>query len=239
MLNVRSDRIAVIIPNYNYGLSLANAVYSVQRQTQPVDYIIISDDNSSDSSKSVISGLIKKFNNLIVVNSNKTTGPSAARNRGIRAAWGLSDIDYIGFLDSDDLYEKDKVQESISVLKKYPGIGMVYSDYYIQNNIDNTRRIEYKEPFSLKRLHQECFGHTPIIRKNVIGQVGLFDEELRVAEDWDMWIRIGEKFPMYHIPKPLHTYTVHENGTTNKVNKEVWQKCWQRVSQKILERNNG
>jgi glycosyltransferase involved in cell wall biosynthesis len=245
--------LTVVIPNHNYACWLPDAINSVAADPYPFKRIIVVDDGSTDNSWDTICKLGDITNaddpkeNMIYTGQVQNTvlcayrfekagGPSRARNLGITALWNQTHL--FGFLDADDEYLPGKISKSIATFVESPErIGAIYTDY---DTVDiNTGRVVrvYKEPFSRERLLQECIVHSAcMVNKLALHACGLYDEELRCAEDFDLWLRISEKFLIVHIPEPLMSVRVGSHNSTNVVKKETWNRCLQRVSQKVQER---
>lgn len=260
MMNSENPRVNVLIANYNYGDWLIDAVNSALDQTYPNLAVTVVDDCSTDDSwnklyKSLFQNqphnkfLPSEFDirsrsmnkggrdiGLTAIRLNKNSGPSIARNVGIAHTFETSDFYMI--LDADDMAHKNKVWRMMEEGMKLPGIvGIVYGDYSTINVETGLERIEYKPNFSLKTLLRECIIHSgSLVSKQALEFVqqpyGWYDPELRVCEDYDLWLRITKKFTALHIPESLTRVRVTPNNSSNQVNKEIWQQCMYRVYQK-------
>ena len=257
-------RVTILIANYNDEEYLDRAIESAVNQNYvgPLQICIV-DDGSTDKSWDIIEQYIKKpikdtFMDLDVISSgqlsgrfgntklvaikNKNTGPSEARNIGIK--YTLQKTDIYAILDSDDEMYENKISECVPVFQKGGNaIGVVYADYDTFHT--NTGKIirEYKEPFSRKRLVQECIVHSgSLISKEALEEVlesnGYYDKTMRTCEDYDLWMRISEKFIIAHVPKALTRVRVTGDNSSFIVNQEVWQKNWMRVMEKMQARLN-
>lgn len=253
-----SNKIAVIIANYNYGHFISDAIESCISQTRKPDVVVIVDDNSNDGSKELIHEKLSKveysveiINNLSVYSYDyegvkfvfipleKTGGPSLTRNIAIDLT--VNQIDFYQILDSDDIMYSDKLKSLEQKMMESPEIGVVYADYDILNVNTNNLIREFKKPYTKRDLLQECIVHSgAMIRKNALlatrDQFGYYDVNLRCAEDYDLWLRISERFTIAHVPQPLTLVRVHPNNATFSVKNEVWQACWNRVKQKLMQR---
>ena len=97
--------------------------------------------------------------------------------------------------------------------------------------------IEYKSIFSKELLHNECIVHSgSTIRSSVLEIVadenGYYDNNMRTCEDYDLWIRISNKYMIYHIPEVLTFVRNHKNNSTYTVDKKIWESNWLRIRQK-------
>lgn len=243
--------ITIVIPNYNYGHWIEEAIDSVALDEYPKKKIIVVDDGSTDGSARKIFHLLKEqkqsdVNGIVGINGlyknieltliacNEKRGPSAARNIGIK--FGINSTDVFSFLDSDDMHIQGKLKyTSEALLKGWGNIGAVYSDYINVDIHTNIQYHQYKEPFCTERILQECImPSNSLVPKYVFEKIGLFDESMRVAEDWDFWIRMSKFYIGYHIPKFLSLIRTGNYNSTNTVSKDVWISNWQKIREKIL-----
>lgn len=232
--------VGVIIPTFNHKQYIDSAIESVFNQDVLPDYLIIVDDGSSDGTYEYVSDKYDDCSlfSMSGVHHEKSLGPAAARNTGIKALWDKVDVFF--FLDSDDIYEENKISQSIKKWGEAPDmIGCVYSDYLTLNS-NGLKLQQFKEVYSRERMLQECLPNCDsLITKKALEQVGLFDESLRVCEDLDLWLRISEKLMLVHIPEPLLTIRIGEHSSSSSVSKDLWQKCYSRVFDKMKQRIGG
>ena len=117
-------KISVIMPAYNSGRFIGEAIESVIKQTYPDLELIVIDDDSRDSTRSIVEDLQKKFPEKIRYIRQENGGPSKARNAGINQARG----EYIAFLDADDIWHAFRLQEGMAILEKDPQIALVHGN---------------------------------------------------------------------------------------------------------------
>ena len=207
--------VSVIIPTFNRADLVLKAIQSVLAQDY-VDYeIIVVDDGSIDDTGSVLQSLVEQGVIRYIYQQNR--GESAARNRGIVEANGR----YIAFLDSDDLFDPDKLEIQVKYLQDYPEVGLVHSGFIKFDNDGND--LGYRDPswFSGMIYPQMLLYWTTLmavdtvlVPKTVFDSVGLFDESLRTGPDLDMWRRIARKYPFGFIDKSLARVRVHAGNTS-------------------------
>lgn len=251
-MSLSKEIISVIIPNHNYGRWAESALDSVLDNYFDGVSVYFIDDGSSDNSASIVYNFIsEKYENvsnnipgisgrykdspmkITLISKNESSGPSIARNIGI--THGFNETNYFMFLDCDDIYLPTKIKKSYDIIKKFePMVGCVYTDYInfsIYNDIETHMN---KEPFSKNRLLEECIiPCNCLVPKYVFEKVGLFDEEMRVAEDYDFWIRMSKHFIGYHIAEPLAKIRVGRYNSTHTVPNDVWIKNWNRIREKL------
>jgi len=264
-----SPKVTVLIAHHNYEEFLGSCIESALSQTYPHIHVCIIDDCSDGSNGSIIGDtpldtVIQKFltpdkinlmtveGNLHITTSDKITliritdrsrGPSYARNRGIEYMWDNTDI--FAILDADDENYPTKIERCVQVIQKHPTeIGAVYTDHVTLNTTTGNSRVEYREPFDIHRLLCECIVHSgAVINKLALEQVkektGYYDELMRTCEDYDLWMRIAEKFIIVHIAEPLSLVRVQPKNSTDMVAKQIWNMNYQRVFQKKQMRQHG
>lgn len=180
-------QISVVIPTYNRYEFLKRALHSVFAQTYLPNEVIVIDDGSTDNTENIHHDFptIK-----YIYQDNK--GVSSARNLGIKNAQN----GWIAFLDSDDEWHKDKLQEQVSFHKKNVNILMSYTD---EKWIRDSK--EVKIPKKFHKIGKDIFAEnieycniapsSVMIHISLLNKVGLFDESLEVCEDYDLWLRVA------------------------------------------------
>ena len=255
--------VTVIIPCHNYGDTVQQAIQSVADQTYPVNNrrVFVSDEGSKDNTWEVLTEQIPYDEPMELIDEDETgrkvmlgllkgmqvycvkqpsgDGPSSARNRLIKMAWDITD--FFSMLDADDWYMPTKLEKTVAPMAADPKfVGLVYNDAILYNVKKRSQIYEYREPFSRVRLERECItSNTPLVNKAALAAVGLYDEEMRTAEDWDLALRITESFVAIHIPEALHYYRITGQNASDTVDREVWNRNWQRIAQKLQQRRNG
>lgn len=214
--------VSVIIPTYNNAQFIIGTVLSVLQQTYSDVEVIVVDDHSQDETRS----LLQKINDsrLRYLLSAGKANISAARNTGIKAARG----EYIAFLDSDDLWVKNKLQEQVRILKENPNICMVSSNFepigdvaYTNNYIDRHILREYRDyAYNEVALRSPIVTSSVLVRRAEIVAISSFDEDPRFLfiEDWDCWLRLIQKFgPVRVLKSKLVYYRVIYSKNRNMV----------------------
>ncbi len=252
--------VTVMMPVYNYGRYVPGAIDSILGQTYPNMGVVIVDDCSTDDTLGIIDAKVFKDREyqehktpdykmkmtkigdraVGVIALNRNGGPSRARNIAIEAT--LDQTDFYANLDADDEMHPHKVEVCVTYMMQSPEIGVVYADYDIFNEATGNVLREYKEPFSQERLLQECIVHSgAVIRKEALvavrDQFGFYDNEMRTCEDYDLWIRISEKFMICHIAQALTFVRIQPDNSTFTVDKSIWERNWQRIAMKTQARH--
>lgn len=214
MINRKNNgKVSVIIPVYNGEKYIRNAIDSVINQTYRNFEIVVANDGSTDNTVEIL----KEYGDKIRWKSQENKGPASAKKFGTSMAKG----EYLAYLDSDDMFLPDKLKQQVDYLDKHPEVGLVYSGYYqVDEKGEIVKLISCNKKKAL--LIQQNYVPTSgvMCRRECIDNVGVFDEDLGSNYDWDMWLRISEKYPIHCISKPLFKYRVHgENISLTRSNR--------------------
>ena len=192
--------ISVVIPSYNRKEFLKRSIDSAINQTKKPFEIIVVDDGSTDGTET----MIKSDYDFVKFIKQKNKGVSAARNIGIEVSIG----EWICFLDSDDEWKKDKLEKQINAMKSNPGYKFFHSnEIWIKNGIRINQKKKHKKYGG--DIFDKCLDMCRIspssvmINKTVFDEVGNFNEDLVVCEDYELWLRICDKYRVFFIDEPL------------------------------------
>lgn len=204
-------RVSVIIPTYNRQDDVILAINSAQNQTYPPFEIILVDDGSTDGTVDRVNCLERPIRYLHLAHSGL---PAVARNAGIRLSTG----DLIAFLDSDDCWLPDKLEQQMRFLQLNPSIGMVCSNAYIDLPEPGRQAPCYFEPTKeisppiLQELIKDNFviTSTVLIRRDGLEDVGLFSEQadLCALEDYELWLRLAAVREIAYFPTATTLYKI-------------------------------
>ena len=192
--------ISVVIPSYNRKDFLKRSIDSAINQTKKPLEIIVVDDGSTDGTEA----MIKSDYDFVKFIKQKNKGVSAARNIGIKVSIG----EWICFLDSDDEWKKDKLEKQINAMKSNPGYKFFHSnEIWIKNGLRINQKKKHKKYGG--DIFDKCLDMCRIspssvmIDKTVFDEVGNFNEVLVVCEDYELWLRICDKYRVFFIDEPL------------------------------------
>ncbi len=213
-------RVSVIMPAYNRADLIHESIKSVLDQTFKDFELIIINDGSTDNTLSVVESFAS--DSRVVIINQPNVGEGGARNTGLAAAQG----DFIGFLDSDDLWLPKKLELQIELIDNSDGLEWVYSDTEVfdSDTGKTTHLFSNRNPQKAgnvsKNLILNCFiaSPTPLVARHIFEEVGSFSD-FKIAADWDMWLRISAKYKLGRIREPLARYRVHAGSVT--LNKSV------------------
>ena len=192
--------VTVIIPTYNRGWILKEAIDSVLLQDFDDFELIVVDDGSTDNTQDILNGYACD----IIVLRRDNRGVSAARNAGITCASGQ----FIAFLDSDDMWLPGKLSSQVDFFKSNPEALICQTE---ELWIRNGKRVNPKKRH--KKFSGMIFKHSlplcivspsaVMLKKSLFDKTGVFDEKLPACEDYDLWLRISCKYPVFLIDTPL------------------------------------
>ena len=196
----KNPEVSVILPTYNRGWVLREAIDSVLAQEFKDFELIVVDDGSTDNTGEILDSYEQDI--LVLRQSNK--GVSAARNRGIDAAEGR----LIAFLDSDDLWLPRKLSSQVDFFNSNPeAVINQTEEIWVRNGVrvnPKTRHHKFSGMIFERSLALCLVSPSAVmIKKNLFSEVGVFDENLPACEDYDLWLRISCRYPVHLIETPL------------------------------------
>jgi len=209
-------KISVIIPSWNRADQLAAALDSVYAQTLAPHEVIVVDDGSSDSTRQRVTCDYPHVR--YIYQHNK--GVSSARNTGITAAGG----DWIALLDSDDRWQPGKLEHQRQALAANPGYRLCHSD---ETWIRNGKRVNPMKKHAKVggHIYRHCLPLCVIspsavmMHRELLEDVGLFDETLPACEDYDLWLRICASNPVLYVDQPL---VIKVGGHEDQLSRRYW-----------------
>ena len=214
--------ISVICPTYNSSNFVEKALNSILNQNYFHFEVIISDDGSTDDTLKILENFKIKFlkNNIefkIIQNIHK--GPGAARNEAIK----VSKYDWLAFIDSDDFWEKNKLNIVSQLAEKYTNINCILHRQYFKSKKGKIKLHNYDKYFNPnKKVFNQLFKSnfiamsSIVIKKQLILKYGGFDESLQNAQDYDLWLKVGDELNIFIIKDYLGTNVERENNITSR-----------------------
>ncbi|MBD2693189.1 glycosyltransferase [Anabaena catenula] len=209
--------ISVIIPVYNGEKTIRKTIDCVLKQSFSLLEIIVINDGSTDATLEIVQSI---SDSRLQVFSYVNSGLSASRNRGLVHASG----EFISFIDADDLWTSDKLEDQIKALQENPKAAVAYSwtdyidgdDKFIKRGRHSTITGDVYTKLLLFNVLEN--GSNPLIRKEAFNTICGFDESLPAAEDWDMWLRLAAKYEFVVVPKAqiLYRLSMHSMSTNLK-----------------------
>ena len=215
--------VSIIIPLYNKEQSIGRTIHSVLNQSVGIFELIVVDDCSTDSSFRQAASFSDP--RLKFVRHPQNKGVSAARNSGIRQASG----DLIAFLDGDDYWETNFLEEITGLVSAYPAAS-VFSTNFRQIGANGTGK-QLKYPLREKGYVHDFFksakpyplicSSTAVVRKACFERVGYFDPQISHGEDTDMWVRLMSAYRFAYSPEVLATICLDAENRSDSVVPEI------------------
>ena len=214
LLVISQPLVSVIIPTFNRGYCLAEAISSVLNH-RGFELIVV-DDGSTDNTQKIL----QKFPDIRSISLPENRGVSYARNRGIEIARGS----LICFLDSDDLWEKGKLEAQVKWMQENPECQAIYTDEkWIRNGV-RVNPMNKHQKYS-GDIFKQCLPlcivspSSIMLRKSLLDVVGIFDESMPVCEDYDLWLRIAIR---YHFKFLSDKLIVKRGGNVDQLSRKYW-----------------
>jgi glycosyltransferase involved in cell wall biosynthesis len=209
--------VSVVMPAFNVDWCVRRAVDSILAQTFRAWELIVVNDGSTDDTR----GVLASYGNAIRVINQENRGMSAARNAGIRAAQGS----LVAFLDADDCWLPEKLAQQVELLQRRLEIGFCSTSARIESpggEFLNLWQCPNKGTDVLQTLFAENAAiaggcSAVVVRKELLDQVGLFDERLRGFEDPDLWIRLAAVTGYACIDEALVVVVRRENSVSRNL----------------------
>jgi glycosyltransferase involved in cell wall biosynthesis len=247
--------VSVIIPTHNCADYIADAIESVLAQTYGEYEIIVVDDGSTDGTKSALAPYMGKIHHL----HQDNRGVSAARNAGIARARG----EYIAFLDADDIWFPMKLDLQVRALKAHPEAGLAFTDFldFDESGVTRQSRLntwpQARAWFDRQRIEDTEIACGPmyedllqtnwihassaVVKRHVLGVVGLFDEACLSGEDTELWLRVARQHPLLCVNRVLSGYRYRSEslcGPTDsramRINRIVVQVLEKHLQQRLI-----
>lgn len=211
MNNTTLPEISVVMPVYNAEKFLKEAIYSVLNQTFTNFELIILNDKSTDSSKSIIESYLANDSRIVFIDKTINVGPANLRNEGFDRARG----NYIALLDADDIANPTRFEKQIAILKNNPEIGVCGSWFTTFGEKEKRKLIrhpEKQEAIKVSFLIDCTIGNsTTFFRKNILDSTR-YDKEYVPVEDYHLWSRLITRTNFYIIQESLVEYRIHETN---------------------------
>ena len=226
--------VSVVIPTWNRAREVRRALASVHAQSRAADQIVVVDDGSTDETRVMLAD-----EDRIEVLRCRHRGVSAARNEGIRGSTGS----WIAFLDSDDEWTSDKLEQQVAAVESSPTYRICHTDeIWVRNGRRVNPRLKHRK--SGGWMYERCLPLCAIspsavmIERGLFGEIGGFDESLPACEDYDLWLRICSRYPVLYVERPL---TIKHGGHSDQLSSTVpaLDRYRIRALRKILEQGHA
>ena len=218
----------MIVPTYNYGRFIEETLECLLAQSYGNWECIVVDDGSTDDTAERVSRFIERDTRFKFLRQENAR-QAAAKNNGLRNCAGQ----YIQFLDADDLIEPQKIEKQVEYLEAHPEVDIVYGSMRYFKTETPAERLYWvwgenkpwmpetsgsgKEVLTALVRQNIMVINSPLMRKRVVDVVGLFDDRLPPAEDWDYWLRCaaaGMRFQFADLPGTLALVRWHSSSSS-------------------------
>lgn len=206
--------ISVVIPSYYQALFLKDSIESVLNQDYPLKEVIVINDGAKDDAEKVA----QIYEDVIYLYQDNQ-GVSVARNTGLKHSSG----EYIIFLDADDILLPGALSYQAEMIKKHPEVafisgGHVHTDEHL--NIVKEVSSPIKDNFYEAMLTTNYIGmHASVLYRRFVFEELAFDPYFRSSEDYDLYLKIAYKYPLYNHTKPIAGYRFHPQNTSKNLPK--------------------
>ena len=212
-------KLSVLLPVFNGQRFLREAIESILHQSYETFELIVVDDGSKDDSAAIV--LSYGDRRIRLLSNENNIGLIASLNRGIDESYG----EYIARMDADDRSGPERFAKQIEFLDRNPSVAMVGTwGRCIDSNGQVFDDIQLPvEPLRIEDslLSGNCFIHTSVMfRRSLVREAGNYSEEAVFAEDYDLWLRLSEKYPLANIGEFLVEYRIHEDQLSLKMLKK-------------------
>lgn len=209
--------VSVVVTCFNGAETIADTIDSILAQSVSPSEVIVVDDGSSDESLSILLG----YGDRICVITQENGGPSKARNTGIAQSSGP----WISLCDGDDLWHPAKLERQIEAALSHPEIKIFATSWRRSYGDLSDKGSSYRivSRSEILRLNQFQTS-TVFMARSIFDDVGTFDTEVDVAEDWEMWIRAALTSKVYIDDTPLVMYRDSPKGVSKDLS-TLFDRC--------------
>lgn len=214
---------SIVITAYEAAETIGTAVASALAQTRPAEEVLVVDDGSNDD----LAGALAPYMDRIELVRRENGGGAAARNTGAGAAKG----EFMAVLDADDAYHPQRLEAIAGLAGERPELDLVTTDARLVAQGESAGTFATYTPFVWEgqrtAIFETCFvGGWPAIRLSRLESIGGYDESLRIAYDWDCWLRVildGGRAGF--VDKPYYDYVLHQGSLSASRAPSLWERA--------------
>jgi GT2 family glycosyltransferase len=201
-------RVTVVLPIYNHRSLLPGAIASVLAQTYTDFELVVVNDGSTDGTREYLDGLTDP--RIVIVHQENQRLPGALNTGFARARCEL-----LTWTSADNTCAPMFLEALVGALDRFPEAGFAYSAFAWIDAKDRITGIHRDQEVTVRSLLKQNPGIAAFLyRRECQDTVGMYDPALEGAEDWDMWLRIVERYPAVYVPEILYYYRLHDDSMT-------------------------
>lgn len=212
---MKDPKVTVIMPVYNGEKYLNEAIDSILGQTfKDFEFLIINDGSTDKTGE-----ILESYNDprIKIIDNEKNIGLTKSLNKGLKLARG----EYIARQDADDISMTERLEKEVLFLDHNKNIALVGTYYYMINEkgkiLNTAKLLTNSEEIKIGLLKGNRFGHGSVMfRGECVKEVGYYREELGPVEDYDLWLRISDRYDIANIPEPLYKWRININSVSVK-----------------------
>ncbi len=210
MKEIKKNLVSIISPSYNTARFIREMIESVLMQTYSKWELIIIDDASSDNTDDIVNSF--SDNRIIYLKNDKNKGAAYSRNRALRLAKG----EWIAFLDSDDLWEKDKLSKQLTYMLDN-GYKFSCTKHHSIDELSQNTGMIYTSPSHVSKIgmYMYCWPGclTVMYHRPTIGEIQI--EDLKKNNDYAIWLKAIRKADCYYLDEDLAGYRIRESSISH------------------------
>lgn len=208
-MNEASQKVSIVLPTYNGSKYIGQSIESCLNQTYRNIELIIVDDGSTEN----IFRIVKYYRDIRIkyIKHEENKGLSNALNTGFAVATG----EYLTWTSDDNYYANDAIESMVLLLNNKIKIDFVYANYYI---IDEGGAIlQSVKVGPIKKIKEgNCIGPCFLYRRRVYEEIGGYNQNAFLVEDYEYWVRVYKRFNMERLDKYIYWYRIHPNSLTGR-----------------------
>ncbi len=239
---MKHPKVSVLIPTYNYGQYIKEAIDSVLVQTYKDFELIVVDNCSTDNTIEIVKSIIEKDDRVKLVINETNIGMYRNFNEALFHAKG----EYIKFLNSDDKFAKNLLEKFVNVLDNNSNITLVTSQRQYFGDRDDILKSKYSGLQNGKQIAYELLKHgnfigeptTTMFRRDSLN-IGMFNMDYKMFADFDMWFRLSNIGDVYFIPDVLSYFRIHEEQGTKYLNEVIGKRVTNELQSHLYTLNKA
>jgi len=203
--------VTIYIVNHNYGRFLEKCIETVFAQTYKNIEILLIDDGSVDDESKILLKKYENYSNIFLIRQ-ENRGLTYSNNVALKNSTGK----YIMRLDADDYLHENCVEELAKVLDNNSDIALVFPDYFEISESGKVLSQICRHDFinDVELLDSPAHGACTLFRRDLLLQVGGYDEDIKLQDGWDIWLKMISKYNVSNVRKPLFYYRQHSKSLT-------------------------